>query len=124
MKKITQLGFIAIASLMLFATACKKSPSAKIHNSWKLVNVEMPDADSVAIAQMKAADVMYTFKKDGSYSYDIQGTTGGGTFTINEEGTQITTTEDGQTETMMSTLSETELTLSKGSEKMMFTVKK
>lgn len=124
MKKITQLSFVAIASLMLIATACKKSPSAQIYNTWKLTNVEMPDADSVAIAQMKAADVVYTFKKDGSYNYDIQGTTGSGTFSINEEGTQITTTEDGKTETMNSVLSETSLTLSKGSEKMIFTAKK
>ena len=124
MRKITQLGFIAFASVMLLASACKKSPSDNIHNTWKLVDVEMPDADNVAIEQMKAADVTYTFKKDGSYNYNIQGTSGGGTYTINEEGTQITTTEEGQTETMSSTLSETSLTLSKGSEKMMFTVKK
>lgn len=84
----------------------------------------MPGADSIALAQMKAAEVTYTFKKDSSYYYDIQGTVGSGTFIINEDGTQLTMTEEGQTETISAVLSNTSLILSKGSEKMMFTVKK
>ncbi|MFB1002728.1 MAG: DUF4923 family protein [Bacteroidia bacterium] len=124
MKKITSLGYIAFACILLFAVACSQSPSASIHNSWKLTNVEMPDADSIAIAQMNSAEVTYTFKEDSTYNYDIQGTTGAGTFIINQEGTQLTMTEEGQTETIRAVLSDTSLILSKGSEKMMFTVKK
>ena len=84
----------------------------------------MPGADSIALAQMNAAEVTYTFKEDSTYNYDIQGTTGAGTFIINQEGTQLTMTEEGQTETIRAVLSDTSLILSKGSEKMMFTVKK
>ena len=124
MNKITQIGLIALVSAVLFAAACKKNASNNIYNSWTLTDVQMPNLDSVALSQMKAADVVYTFSKDGSYSYNIQGTKGGGTFSINYEGTQITTTEEGQTETLDAQLSETSLTLSKGPEKMMFTVKK
>lgn len=84
----------------------------------------MTEADSLALAQLNAADVTYTFKNDSSYIYDIQGTTGTGAFSINEEGTLLTMIENGQTETIHSVLSDTSLILSKGSEKMMFTVKK
>ncbi len=84
----------------------------------------MPGADSIALAQMNAAEVTYTFKEDSAYNYDIQGTIGKGTFSINEEGSQLTMTEEGQTDTISAVLSDTILMLSKGSEKMMFTVKK
>jgi hypothetical protein len=124
MKKTASLGFIAFTCILLFATACSKSPSASIHNSWKLTNVEMPGADSIALAHMNAAEVTYTFKEDSAYNYDIQGTIGKGTFSINEEGSQLTMTEEGQTDTISAVLSDTILMLSKGSEKMMFTVKK
>jgi hypothetical protein len=129
MKKFAPLGFVVFACILLFVAACSTNPStrvpsATICNSWKLINVEMTEADSLALAQLNAADVTYTFKNDSSYIYDIQGTTGTGAFSINEEGTLLTMTENGQTETIHSVLSDTSLILSKGSEKMMFTVKK
>ncbi len=124
MKKITSLGFVVASCILLLATVCSKSTSASIYNSWKLTNVEIPDADSIALAQINAAKVTHTYKEDSTYNYDIQGTTGEGAFSINEEGTLLTMTEEGQTETIRAVLSDTSLIMSKGSEKMMFTVKK
>ena len=108
----------------MFATACKKSPSTKIYNTWSLVSVEMPDADSTTIAKMMNEGVTYTFKKGGDYSYTIGGKTANGTFEINKEGTSMTTSEGESTSSYNVTLSETDLTLADGEEKMIFTVKK
>ena len=108
----------------MFATACKKSPSTKIYNTWSLVSVEMPDADSTTIAKMMNEGVTYTFKKGGDYSYTIGGQTANGTFEINKEGTSMTTSEGESTSSYNVTLSETDLTLADGEEKMIFTVKK
>jgi len=124
MKKIKNLGLVALVAVALFATSCKKKPSAKIYNTWKMTSVEMPDADSVTLSQLMNAEVTYTFKKNGTYSYDIQGTTGNGTFEINDEATTLTTVEEGQTEMQNVMLTDNSLQLSKGNEKMMFTVKK
>ncbi len=124
MKKISKLGFVLFASLFLLTTACKKSPSTKIHNSWNLTEVELAEADSVTIAQMLNEGVVYTFSKGGEFTSTIGGTKSAGTFEINKEGTQITTTEDGITSTYSVVLSDTELQLSEGSDVMKFTVKK
>ena len=123
MKKITQFGFIAFASIMLFATACKKSPSAKLYNTWSLEDVNMPGADSVTLAKVDAEGVTYTFSKDGKYS--VSGAfTAAGTFEINEEGTNMSTTEDGNTSMYNVQLTESMLKLTSGEESMTFTVKK
>ncbi|PCJ66020.1 MAG: hypothetical protein COA58_08060 [Bacteroidetes bacterium] len=124
MKKITKLGLVAFASILLLASACKKSPSSKIYNTWSLDHIEMPEADSFTLARMAEADVTYTFKKDGTYSYDMMGTTGSGTFEINEEGTSMTTDEEGEKEVLGVMLTESSLQLSKGNDKMMFSIKK
>lgn len=124
MKKLSKLSLIAIASLMMIATACKKSPSSKIHNTWNLVSVEMPNADSVAVAAMLSEGVSYTFKKNGSYTYTIGSSTSTGKFEINKEGTSMTTTEGDKVSTYSVMLSDTDLTLSEGEDKMVFNVKK
>ena len=124
MKKIKNLGLITLVTIALFATSCKKKPSANLYNTWKMTSVEMPDADSVTLSQLMNAEVTYTFKKNGTYNYDIQGTTGNGTFEINDEATTLTTVEEGQTEMQSVMLTENSLQLSKGNEKMMFTLKK
>ena len=124
MKKITKFGFLALASLMLLATACKKKPSAKLFHTWKLDSVEMPNADSVTLAAMTGADVTYTFKKNGTYTYDMMGNAGNGTFEINDEATSMTTTEAGVKEMLGVMLTESSLQLSKGTDKMMFSIKK
>lgn len=124
MKKITKIGFLALASIMMIATACKKSPSTKIYNTWSLVSVEMPDADGTAIAAMQNSGIEYTFSKNGKYNYSMGDTKGQGTFEINKEGASLTTTEEGKTDMYTVNLSETDLQLTKGSEIMKFTVKK
>ena len=124
MKKLSKLSLIAIASLMMITTACKKSPSSKIHNTWNLVSVEMPNADSVAVAAMLSEGVSYTFKKNGSYTYTIGSSTSTGKFEINKEGTSMTTTEGDKVSTYSVMLSDTDLTLSEGEDKMVFNVKK
>jgi hypothetical protein len=124
MKRLTKIGFLALVGIMMFATACKKSPSTKLYNTWSLVSVEMPEADSVTLAQMQNSGIEYTFSKNGKYNYSMGETKGEGTFEINKEGTSMTTTEDGTTDMYTVNLSETDLQLTKGNEIMKFTVKK
>jgi hypothetical protein len=125
MKKIKQLGLLALVSLMFFATACKKKPSAQIYNTWSLTSVEMPDADSVTLSKMVSGAVVYTFSKDGKYKSTIMNAEETGTFEINDEGTSMSTTNaGGQTEMLNVKLTASNLELSKGNDKMMFTVKK
>jgi len=125
MKKKTKFSFVIVIGLLLFSvTACKKSPSTSIYNSWNLVSMEMPDADSTTRASLLNSGIVYTFSKNGEYIYTIGSRTGIGTFKINKEGTSITTTEDGKTDNYNVALSETDLQLSKGNEMMKFTVKK
>ena len=124
MKKITKIGFIALASVLMLASACKKKPSANLYNTWSLDSVVMPEADSVTLAKMDNAAVFYTFKKDGTYSYDMMGTPGNGTFEINDDATSMTTVEGGEKEMLGVMLTESSLQLIKGTDKMMFSVKK
>lgn len=123
MKNLTKFGFLVLASMLLVATACKKSPSAKIYNTWSLEDVNMPDADSVTLAKLDSEGITYTFSKDGKYT-SSGAITGAGTFEINEEGTNLSTTEDGQTAMYDVQLTESTLRLSSGEESMTFTVKK
>lgn len=124
MKQIKTIGLTALFALIMVATACKKKPSDHIHTTWTLVNVEMPDADSVTLAQMSNAAVTYTFNKDGSYSYQINDQKGSGTFEINEAGTTLSTTENGMKDMLDIKLTESNLELSQGTEKMVFEKKK
>lgn len=123
MKKITRFGFLAFASVLLLATACKKSPSCKLYNTCKLESVEMPDADSVTLAALNEQGVEFTFKKGGEFTMS-GAISGNGTFEINEEGTSMSTTVDGNTDMYDVSLTESALQLSEGTEKMTFTVKK
>ena len=121
MKKITNLGFIALAGLLLFAASCKKDPSSKIQNAWKLESFESPEADSVAIAAITKDGLTYTFSKNGKYTYS-GAKTGSGTYEINEAGTSITTTENGKTDMYEVLLTENNLQLTQGKDIMKFTV--
>ena len=123
MKKFTQFGFVALASLLLFATACKKAPSAKLYKTWTLESVEMPKADSVTLATIDSEGLTYTFNKGGDYSYS-GAMSGKGTFEINDAGTSLVTTEDSKTETIAVSLTDNNLQLSFDGNKMSFTAKK
>ena len=120
MKKITKLGFLALAGIILFATSCKKDPSAKIHNEWKLENFESAEADSVAVAKIINDGLTFTFSKKGTYNYS-GAKTGSGTYEINEAGTSLTTTEDGKTDMYEVMLTDNNLQLTQGKEIMKFT---
>jgi len=108
----------------MFTAACGKSSSTQIYNTWSLVSAEMPDEDSVSLAQMQNSGIEYTFSKNGKYEYLMGATTGNGTFKINKEATSLTLTEDGTTEMFVVNLSETSLELKKGDEVMKFSLKK
>lgn len=124
MNKIKNAGMMLLMLTALFASSCKKKPSALIYNTWVMTSVEMPDADSVTLSQMTKANVTYTFKKGGTYEYVVNDKTGTGTFEINDEGTTLTTDENGVKEMQSVMLTETSLQLSKGNDKMTFNVKK
>jgi hypothetical protein len=122
MKKHTQLGYIAFVFLLLSVTACTKSPSAKIYNMWRLEDFVKPSLDSAMLSKMDAQGVIYTFSKDGKYS--VSGAINSvGTFEINEDGTQLVTTEDGEITTYEVQLTNSMLTLSEAEESMTFKVK-
>jgi hypothetical protein len=122
MKKTTQLGCIAFVFLLLSVTACTKSPSAKIYNMWRLEDFIKPSLDSAMLAKVDAQGVTYTFSKDGKYS--VSGAINSvGTFEINEEGTHLITTEDGEITTYKVQLTNSMLKLSKAEESMIFKVK-
>ena len=91
------LCFVAMASIMLFATACKKSPSAQLYKTWNLESVEMPDADSVTLSKINEQGTEFTFKKGGEFQMS-GAITGAGTYEINEEGTSLSTIVDGNTD--------------------------
>jgi hypothetical protein len=117
-------GLVALIAIGALATACKKKPSAKIYNTWQMVSVEMPAADSVTLEKMKSSSVEFTFNKTGKYTYNIAGQSGEGTFEINNEATILSTTDKGVTEMQNVLLTESTMELSKGADKMMFKVKK
>ena len=123
MKKITKLGFLALAGIILFATSCKKDPSAKIQKTWKLENYESVEADSVAVAQIINDGLTFTFSKNGTYNY-TGSKTGSGSYEINEAGTSMTTTEDGKTDMYEVLLTDNNLQLTQGKEIMKFTATK
>ena len=123
MKIITKIGFVALASLLLFASACKKSPSAKLYKTWSLESVDMPSADSVTLSKLDSEGLTYTFNKGGDYSY-AGAMTGNGTFEINDAGTSLVTTEAGKTETIAVSLTDNNLQLSFDGNKLSFTAKK
>ncbi len=123
MKKITQIGFVALASLMLLATACKESPSDQLYKTWDLESVEMPDADSVTLAAINEQGIEFTFSKNGEFKM-VGALTGEGTFEINKEATSMSTTIEGNTDMYDVALTENTLQMSKGGDKMTFTSKK
>jgi hypothetical protein len=122
MKKTAHLGCIAFVFLLLSVTACTKTPSAKIYNMWRLEDFIKPSLDSAMLAKVDAQGVIYTFSKDGKYS--VSGAINSvGTFEINEEGTHLITTEDGEITTYEVQLTNSLLKLSKAEESMIFKVK-
>lgn len=123
MKKITQFGFMVLAGLMLSATSCKKSPSTQLYKTWSLESVEMTGTDSVTLAEINRQGVEFTFKKGGEFTMS-GAMSGSGTFEINEEGTSMSTTVDGNTDIYNVSLTENTLQLTEGNDKMTFTAKK
>jgi hypothetical protein len=122
MRKNTQLGFIAFVFMLLSVTACTKSPSSKIYNMWTLEEFIKPSLDSATLAKVDAQGVTYTFSKDGKYS--ISGAINSvGTFEINEEATNLTTTADGEITKYDVQLTKSMLKLFKAEESMTFKVK-
>lgn len=116
------MGCIAFVFLLLSVTACTKTPSAKIYNMWRLEDFIKPSLDSAMLAKVDVQGVIYTFSKDGKYS--VSGAINSvGTFEINEEGTHLITTEDGEITTYEVQLTNSLLKLSKAEESMIFKVK-
>ncbi len=89
---------------------------------WRLEDFIKPSLDSAMLAKVDAQGVTYTFSKDGKYS--VSGAINSvGTFEINEEGTHLITTEDGEITTYKVQLTNSMLKLSKAEESMIFKVK-
>ena len=123
MKQYFKLSLFAILSVAMLSTACKKKPSNQIYNQWEVVNVESTEMDSTTIAKISSDGLVYTFSKGGEYTYS-GAFSGSGTFSINEAGSQLTTTEDGKTNQYSLILSAESMKLNKGSETMEFKIKK
>jgi hypothetical protein len=123
MKNTVKLGIIGLLGLMVFATACKKSPAANLYKTWELADVNL-ETDQVTVDQMLEQGITYSFKKDGTFSTTFGGQTANGTFEVNETATSLTSTLEGETEMFDLQLTENNMKLTQGSESMSFTAKK
>ncbi len=83
----------------------------------------MPEVDSVTLAKIDSEGLTYTFNKGGKYTYS-GAFSGGGTFEINDEGTTMSTVEEGTISMYTVMLTEGSLNLSSPKESMTFTANK
>ena len=103
MKKIALLGL----AIVLFA--CGQKKSKLVVGDWKIADMtapmppSMPDTLKAQYEAMVKAQVekvkassSFNYKEDGSYAYNFAGQPGGGTWKINDAGTEITLTEGGK----------------------------
>ena len=114
---------LTIAFLAL-ATGCKKKndPKQLLYNTWVIEQVEMDGGKAGQDAAM--ATNWITFTKDGEVTLTESSEVLEGTFTINETATSLTTDLGGSTDTfVVSGLTESSVTLSKGEEKMVLKAK-
>ncbi len=114
---------LTIAFLAL-ATGCKKKndPKQLLYNTWVIEQVEMDGGKAGQDAAM--ATNWITFTKDGVVTLTESSEVLEGTFTINETATSLTTDLGGSTDTfVVSGLTESSVTLSKGEEKMVLKAK-
>jgi hypothetical protein len=110
MKKIISILFAAAVVTLVACGGAKKSDM--IVGSWKLVDMkapmpkEFPDSMKAKMeAQMKAQiDEMkktasFDFSKDGTFTMKLMNQENKGTWKLNDEGTKMTMTQEGKSDT-------------------------
>lgn len=107
MKKLSILAIVAV----LFFASCGNKKS-KLVGEWKIADMSIPlpaglpdslktqygDMIKKQVESIKASGSTFSYKEDGTYAYNFSGKTGGGTWTMNEKGTEITLSEAGKSE--------------------------
>lgn len=121
MKK---LSVIAFAALLLVACGGNKK-SKMVVGDWKIADMKAPmppnmpdslkgqyeEALKKQVEAMKAGS-SFSYKEDGSYSYNLGGQAGAGTWKLNDGGTELTLTEGGKSDiNKVVELSENKLTI-------------
>ncbi len=107
MKKAALVTLIAV---LFFA--CGGNKKAKLIGEWKIADMSaplpagLPDSLKTQYEEMLKKQVeliktssTFTYKEDGSYTYNFAGKTGGGSWVLNDPATEITLTEGGKSET-------------------------
>jgi hypothetical protein len=107
MKK---LSVIAFATLLLVACGGAKK-SKLVVGDWKIADMSAPmppnmpdslkgqyeEALKKQVESMKASS-SFNYKEDGSYTYNLGGQVGAGTWKLNDGGTELTLTEGGKSD--------------------------
>ena len=106
--RLLNFCFVAIVASVLVLSSCKKDDSPKdllTDGAWTAANYEYEDTDGTFIADFENCekDDTVTFNSDGTFTSspgsdlcDPDDTSESGTFTLNEEGSVLTWTVDGQ----------------------------
>jgi hypothetical protein len=106
MKKLSVLALVAI---LFFA--CGGGNKSKILGEWKIADMSaplpsgLPDSLKTQYAEMLKKQVeaikassTFTYKDDGSYTYNFAGKIGAGNWKLNDQSTEITLTEGGKSD--------------------------
>lgn len=110
----------------VFATSCGNKPAKMLQKTWNLTDVQVEVAAQQEDIKAAMQGATLTFKKDGTYSFDLSNPANSqsGAYTLNKEGTTLTLSpSNGAPEVHTTTITKTSLNLSKGGDKMTFTAK-
>jgi|GEM_PF-1893683 len=107
MKKLSILAIVAV----LFFAACG-SKKSKVVGEWKIADMSLPlpaglpdslksqyeEMVKKQVDAVKASASTFTYKEDGTYAYNFAGKPGTGTWSVNDQATEITLSEGGKSE--------------------------
>jgi len=111
---------ILMGSFFLMSSCKKKTENQKnIIATWNIVEFQSSDMDSVALAAINQGNNSLEFSKKGVLTLTMNGDAQAGTYTTDENVTQITTVMDGKSSTyQISNFTENSMTITSGNDMM------
>ena len=101
--------------LAVFLVGC-----TSLHRNWLATSATMKDVDSVTLSRIMEDSLVYSFHKDGTYTYKLGWMEGAGTYLYRRGSDSIWTTESGKTDAYGIRLDRDDMTLFSGVDTLYF----
>jgi hypothetical protein len=117
------MKYLSISLIVLVFASCGLNDRPILEKKWKVVELQLPGFPTDAIDQMISSGIVYEFEFNKTFTMQVGADKHTGTYEMDLEAMEISTTDDNTKETEVSQvleLSDTLMIWKKGDNKMVF----